>query len=163
MRSLHFAIACLLLFFGCGAVRYPLAPKKILLIDTSELSPQQRDVVKEAQDSWARQTRGCIQIIEGAGGVKITRMTPPDKYDEEDRRFVLGMYTPGHETIELAFSRFLDRDWAIIVAAHELGHALGLPHNEGQHSLMSANIYNAWLGLSIQDRIDLAKATGCGS
>ena len=149
------------------------SPIKTLEVDTHTLTGLSRRAVVEAEESWTRQTRGCIQFKEDLHGVKIIRMTPPDKYDT-DGTYTVGMCTGGVgdcRIIEIAFSKVPDFDTAVVIAAHEIGHALGLYHVCGNgwsdpcrpddHSLMNPNGYKAYIRLSPLDRAELKRATGC--
>lgn len=144
----------------CAATpKYP-PPRITIGLDLEELSAAQRRVVREAENSWYRQTRGCI-VFEDGGDIVVRSMLPADKYDDTQAgAYVLGM-TSYHQ-VEIAFSRIQNLDQAIIVSAHELGHVIGLHHNTGKNSLMNAvNSSNTRLNLSDEDRSDLEKLTGC--
>lgn len=86
-------------------------------------------------------------------------LDPYDKYDGETH-YVMGMTTPGR-MVELNYPRFHSREQAVLVVAHELGHVLGMAHTKGPHDLMNWDINKAWLGISQNDRVELAKNTGC--
>jgi hypothetical protein len=71
-----------------------------------------------------------------------------------------GLYAPrnGHPTIEIY--QFSDLADLALVLAHEMGHALGIRHNDNPHAIMSPLLQDASLVLKPQDRQGLRDACG---
>lgn len=153
-----FLFLCLL-FCSCATVA-ARRPNVVVHLDTQDLSTAQRHIVQEAEDSWYRQTRGCVVFDEG-GDILVSRMVPPDKYDDPDAgKYVIGVTS--YHRVEISFSRIPTIDLAVITVAHELGHVLGMHHGDEKNSLMNPVVNpNTHISLTAKERDQLYELTGC--
>lgn len=160
-------LICLILFVLSSCeyhANFPNPPKYLLFLDVTMLQSNQQALVAEAVASLERQTRGCVRF-ESGNGTKIMSMLPENKYDRKnpDTEAVIawgiGQCLPelgNCQTIELAWGRMTSRDYAVVAIAHELGHAIGLPHSAETYSLMYPDLNKAILALGVDSRRRLA-------
>lgn len=164
MRSMLFVLTAVLLLVGCvptfGGVlrnevcyaRWPANSFPISVVVDSRLTPARQVAVQNAVIRWNAEVGFTVFTVDRIIDVMDTEWLHPhpgtvyiDQWDIEDRGLtVLAgqavlVYVPGTCSVHHAFVSIdtaAPNEFADLIMAHELGHALGLSHDEWQPSLM---------------------------
>lgn len=147
----------LISYFSEVTPEYPNHVHKTLLLDR-QLDSEEVIFITQAAWEWTEATNHIVEIdvvqlpnkeeLLNEDAILVMNASPdyPNILIQEaiEKKIILGLYTKqnGLNIIELVSERITDKQYKEVIL-HELGHALGLPHNEenlGMDTLMSPYI-----------------------
>lgn len=158
-------------------IGHPTRIHKILYIDPN-FSDEEVVYIRWAADDWEKVTKGIVsfeilmmpqKIIDGTKGIIIYKVNNyhPDiiLLDRTSHNETFGFYNQNHQlpNIELVANRLNRKNWKQTIL-HELGHAIGLEHIEGEEgigTLMYSSIENGSSNITKTDLEYFCKIYRC--
>lgn len=159
--------------------RGPLVTKRLYVDDTFQLSEIR--CIEEAADRWTRRTKGLAKIVV----VPITqgKDTIPSNTTIDDILLVRSTSDTAivffierlsgaalygyhqalrdHSEITLVVDRYSTNTVCVSVVMHELGHSMGIHHNDDPTSLMYGGVDGMPTAITRRDLTDFCSVHGC--
>lgn len=135
------SVALFALLAACSPLRYPERTFSVhydLVVDTA-FTVAQVEAVADAADDWARATEGLSFTIYNAPCAQFTPDAATCVEPQHSKDFAcggdkfIGCWTEGH--IGLDVWKMKKPEELRLVAAHEIGHALGLEHDKSRTAM----------------------------